>query len=161
MEAYYVAQEAKGNNGHKDLPTFFHESVFKLFQMLMFYFWPGILLVIVGIPLVWRRTSVRLAVAALASVWFGLCLEAWPAQFHYSAPVLACTLILTVEAARALYRKEWFGRPIGPCIVWGSLLLTLATLALRLTADVTRTAVTPYGWVRWATSETSNHRRGR
>jgi hypothetical protein len=112
------------------------------------FLWPGLLLAIPGLLLVWRDRRFRLPLLALATTLVAFGLLAWWNP-HYIAPATCALFGVMTQALRHLRTMHWRRRPVGGALVLAGIVLLLADVTLEVRSGISD----PLGWGGWGLSE--------
>lgn len=156
MEAYHVGRQTDAYLRAHSLRGWLAETWHKAESLLVFYFWPAALPVLIAIPFLRRDRKVRFALLAAGVVFVGLTLEIWPMTLHYHAPLTAVMVLLTVQAMRFWRLVEWRGHPVGAAISRTIPLACAAMLVIRVGAAVLHAPMPEHGLAPWFTVTEGN-----
>ncbi len=92
----------------------------KLTLQFEYYAFPATWMALLGLPLLTRRRSVRIACAALALTCSGIVINRTSGHPHYSAPVGCLGILAIIEGLRGLQLVRWPSRRttrVFPCMI--------------------------------------------
>jgi hypothetical protein len=95
------------------------------------YFWWGALLLLPGLPFVFRQRKVRVPLLALLLVSAGFFASIWSFP-HYAAPVTCVIFLLLIQTIRHLRMMRVAGRPIGVALSCAAIFLLAAEIGMRV-----------------------------
>jgi hypothetical protein len=105
------------------------------------YFWWGALLLLPGLPFVFRDRKMRLPVCTFVVCAAGFFALIWSFP-HYAAPVTSVIFLLLVQAIRHLRTMHAWRRPIGIALSWAAVCLLTTDVILA----VSRHECDPLEW---------------
>ena len=128
----------------------------KLSAFSMFYLWPGVFLIAITFPLLFRTLEGRFSLLVIAAVVAGISVEVWPMMLHYPAPATAAALLLLICAIRAA-RQVTFGRvAVGLGLSRAVPSLCAIALSLRIAAAAAHFPLPEHGLIPWLTVAPGN-----
>jgi hypothetical protein len=107
----------------------------KLIRCGTTYFWVGELLLIPGLPFLFRDRKVRLFIATFVLVGAGVFAVIW-SNAHYAAPLTCVIFALTVQAIRHLRTMRLRQRPIGVAVSRALVLLLVLDTGMNTARGV-------------------------
>jgi hypothetical protein len=113
FEDFYNGWEL--DNYNNSLPDIWKVTAEKLTRSASTYFWWGAILLLPGLPFVFRDRKMRLPLAVFFLVAAGFFTVIWSMP-HYAAPMTAVIFLLLVQAIRHLRTMQLVGRPIGKAL---------------------------------------------
>jgi len=105
------------------------------------YFWCGALLLLPGVPFVFRSRKLRLPVLLFFLGVAGFFILIWSMP-HYASPITCVIFLLLVQSMRYLRIVRIVRRPIGLALSWAAVLL----LALEIGSSVWHHVCDPLEW---------------
>ena len=111
-------------------PDVWRVTAEKLARSAGTYFWWGALLLLPGLPFVFRERKFRVPPLALILVSAGFLVSIWSFP-HYAAPVTCVIFLLLIQAIRHLRMMRIGGRPIGAALSCAAVFLLAGEIALR------------------------------
>ncbi len=132
----------------RNLLCWLEDAVLRVRFLWLFFF--GVLFtpfLVAALPWMWRRRSVKFALAVWTLLIAGLLMETWFWP-HYAAPAFSLAILLMVESLRQVRLFTWRGRLVGSALV-SAILPILLVSSLALVA-VTRSP----NWVDWSVERT-------
>ena len=113
----------------------------KLIRSGTSYFWWGALLLLPGIPFIFRQRKMRVPLLALLLVSAGFIASIWSFP-HYAAPVTCVIFLSLVQAIRHMRTMRLAGRPLGLALSCAAVFLLAGEIGLR----VSNHACDPLEW---------------
>jgi hypothetical protein len=159
MESYHMGRQTAAFLQAHTLSGWLSETLRKTESLLVFYFWPAVLPVVMAIPFLLRDSRARLALIVGFVMLAGLAIEIWPMTPHYHAPMAGLMVLLLIQAMRRWTHVTWRGRPVGAAVARTVPLFCAAMLAFRLSAAVLHVPVPEHGLVPWFTVAPGNLQR--
>lgn len=95
------------------------------------YFWWGALLLLPGLPYVFRDRKLRLPLLSFALVALGFLATIWSFP-HYAAPATCAIFLLLVQAIRHMRTMRIGRRPIGVALSWATICLLAGDASFRV-----------------------------
>ena len=105
----------------------------KLTRSARTYLWWGALLLLPGIPFVFRERKLRVPLFSLLLVSAGFLASIWSFP-HYAAPVTCVIFLLVVQAIRHLRMIRLAKRPIGLALSCAAVFLLVGEIGLRVSS---------------------------
>jgi hypothetical protein len=134
MEVFY--NEYGRDNYMRTWGTLISMLELKLYRFGVVFTWPGLLLVLPGLVLLYRDRRWRFLLVVLLAVVLAFFVTTWPNP-HYIAPVTCIHFGVVVQGMRHLRRMSLWKRPVG--------LALSRAIVLLLVIDVGQFAATGYG----------------
>jgi len=107
----------------------------KLTRSANTYFWWGALLLLPGLPFVFRDRKMRLPLAVFFLITAGFFTVIWSMP-HYAAPMTAMIILLLVQATRHLRTMKVAGRPVGRALSRAAIVLLAVDTAFAVAHGV-------------------------
>jgi hypothetical protein len=155
MRQYYEREEPLYRRA-KTLRGWGGELFRKLSTFAMFYLWPGLSLVVITLPLLFRTVEGRVSLLVIGVVLAGISLEIWPMMLHYPAPATIAALLLLICAIRAARPIAVGGFAVGLGLSWAVPALCAVALSLRIAAAAAHFPVPEHGLIPWLTVAPGN-----
>ena len=111
-------------------PDVWRVTTEKLTRSASTYFWWGALLLLPGLPFVFRERKIRVPLLALLLVSAAFFVSIWSFP-HYAAPVTCVIFLLLVHAIRHLRMIGLAGRPVGAALSCAAVFLLAGEIGLR------------------------------
>ena len=160
FEDFYNGWERE--NYHHNRADVLRVSWEKLFRGGGTYFWPGLLLALPGLPLVFRDRRMRLPLVTMVLGMVGVFVVIWSAA-HYAAPITCTIYLVVVQSIRHLRTMGSATWPIGLALSRA----IIVSLILGTGVNVARGTCDPLFWTcegdpsRTAIAEKLNHTPGK
>jgi hypothetical protein len=160
FEDFYNGWERE--NYHHNRADVLRVSWEKLFRGGVTYFWPGLLLALPGLPLVFRDRRMRLPLVTMILGMVGVFVVIWSAA-HYAAPITCTIYLVVVQSIRHLRTMGSATWPIGLALSRA----IIVSLILGTGVNVARGTCDPLFWTcegdpsRTAIAEKLNHTPGK
>jgi hypothetical protein len=103
----------------------------KLTETWQFYFGPALTLPVLVLPVIFKDRRTRDLLAICGILVSALFVELWYLP-HYTAPVAAAILVLSIQALRHVRLWQWKGRPVGRALIRMIPVVCLAMLGIRI-----------------------------
>lgn len=133
FEDFYNGWELDDYNN--SWPDVWRVTAEKLTRSANTYFWWGALLLLPGLPLVFRDRKMRLPLTVLFLVAAGFFTVIWSMP-HYAAPMTAVIFLLLVQAVRHLRTMKVAGRPVGRALFRAVVMLLAVDTVLAVAHGV-------------------------
>lgn len=160
LRDYYKPQDKLYRRAHT-VSGWIGETARKAGSLIMFYVWPGTVVLALSAPLLWRNGPLRLALWTVAATFAALAFEIWPMMLHYGAPMTGVAVLLMTAALRFMHSFTFKNRPVGVAVAWAIPILCVSLLTVRIAAAAAHVQVPETGLVPWFTVRPGNLERTR
>lgn len=136
-------------NRVRTLPGYLVMAFYKVWEFWRMYIRPEFTLPLILIPLLLRRTSLRLPMAILFTAIFGLAVETFSPPYYY-APISGALILVMIEALRLTASWRIAGKPVGQMISYATGFSCMATTLIAITLLVLKIPVSDqlhYNWI--------------